>query len=128
MPLGSDDGPLVAAFEREYEKVYGYANAGARIEVRDLRLVAIGETPKPRFERQKITGRVRSLDAISRKKLIFHDGKWQEAYFIERSDIAAGVVVPGPAIIRQYDATTFVPKGYTVTSDEYGNLLGETHP
>ena len=128
VPLGSDDGPLVAAFEREYEKVYGYANVGARIEVRDLRLVAVGETPKPRFERQKITGRVRSLDAISRKKLIFHDGKWQEAHFIERGDIAAGVVVSGPAIIRQYDATTFVPTGYTVTSDEYGNLLGEAYP
>ena len=50
---------LIAAFEREYEKVYGYANVGARIEVRDLRLVAVGQTPKPRFERSKSHGRCR---------------------------------------------------------------------
>ena len=127
VPLDGD-APLIAAFEREYEKVYGYANAAARIEVRDLRLVAVGQTPKPRLERTKVKAAAGSIDAVARKKKIFHDGIWQVATFIDRSDLSPGIVVPGPSIIRQYDTTTFVPAGFAATSDEYGNLLAEARP
>jgi N-methylhydantoinase A len=122
------DAPLIAAFEKEYEKVYGYANSGARIEVRDLRLVAVGQTPKPRLERRKVPTTTKSIDAVARRKKIFHDGTWQEATFIDRGDLAPGMIVPGPSIIRQYDTTTFVPAGFSASSDEYGNLLAEAHP
>ena len=34
-------------------------------------------------------------------------------------------LLAGPAVITQYDTTTFVPSGYSVTSDHYGNLIAE---
>jgi hypothetical protein len=28
-------------------------------------------------------------------------------------------------VITQYDTTTFVPAGYSITADEFGNLIAE---
>ena len=123
--LEGDEAALMRAFEIEYEKVYGYANTGAKIEIRDLRLVAVGETPKPVLERVKIESRSQTSGSVGRTKEIFHDGRRMDAVFVDRSEITSGIVVPGPAIIRQYDTTTFVPAGYSATSDEYGNLIAE---
>jgi N-methylhydantoinase A len=128
--LTRSDAALVAAFQAEYEKVYGYANAGAVLEVRDVRLVAIGETPKPRIEMinaadDRGQGGPPCVGAV---KTIFHDGCHQEARFLNRAHVRPGRAIAGPAIIAQYDATTFVPAGYTVTADKFGNLIAEvTH-
>lgn len=125
--LFGDDGPLVAAFHREYEKVYGYANAGSRLEIRDLRLAAIGETPKPRLERLRGKPNGVTSPAEIAEKQIYHDGRWQPACFLDRAHVVPGRSVQGPAVIKQYDTTTFVPVGYSATADEFGNLLAEAH-
>jgi N-methylhydantoinase A len=44
---------------------------------------------------------------------------------VDRAHILPGRTLAGPAIITQYDTTTFVPSGYSVTSDRYGNLIAE---
>lgn len=125
--LSEGDGPLVAAFHREYEKVYGYSNAGSRLELRDVRLVAVGETPKPRLERVAARAVVATTEPVAVEKSIYHDGRWQPARFIDRAQLVPGSSIAGPAIIRQYDTTTFVPAGYSATTDEFGNLLAEAH-
>lgn len=122
-----DGGPeaLVRAFQEEYEKVYGYANAGSVFEVRDVRVVAIGETPKPKLETLAVQSSDTPLEAVVSEKPIWHDGRMQPARFVERAHILPGRRLPGPAIITQYDTTTFVPAGYTVTADTFGNLIAE---
>jgi N-methylhydantoinase A/oxoprolinase/acetone carboxylase beta subunit len=35
-----------------------------------------------------------------------------------------GYTFEGPAVIQQYDTTTFVPAGYSVAVDDFGNLVG----
>ncbi|WP_291296893.1 hydantoinase/oxoprolinase family protein [Elioraea sp.] len=123
VPLDAGDGPLISAFEREYEKLYGYAGVGGRIEVRELRMAAVGETAKPRLERRDNAPEMAPLAV--RTKQIFHDGAWRDAAFLDRDDLPSGVEVRGPAVIRQYDTTTFVPSGYVVAVDVHGNLIGE---
>jgi N-methylhydantoinase A len=123
VPLDAGDGPLINAFEHEYEKLYGYAGVGGRIEVRELRMAAVGETAKPRLERRDNAPEMAPLAV--RTKQIFHDGAWRDAAFLDRDDLPPGVEVRGPAVIRQYDTTTFVPSGYVVAVDVHGNLIGE---
>ena len=130
VPLGAAelegaDAGLTRAFQQEYERVYGYANAGSTIEVRDLRVVAIGDTPKPRIERVERVGSTASPEGRIRRRDIFHDGKLQPAAFLDRGALAPGVRLAGPAVLTQYDTTTFVPAGYAVTADAYGNLIAE---
>ena len=95
---------------------------------RDVRLVAIGETPKPCIESIE-TGDGRCQGdpptAVTATKFIFHDGSRREASFLNRAQLRPGSRIAGPAIITQYDATTFVPAGYTVTADKFGNLIAE---
>ena len=125
--LASGDRALVAAFQAEYERVYGYANAGGVLEVRDVRLVAIGVTPKPRVETIESAGMKRQGGPAAQiaTRQIFHDGRLQEARFLDRSLVRPGARIAGPAVITQYDTTTFLPAGYSITADEFGNLIAE---
>jgi N-methylhydantoinase A len=43
----------------------------------------------------------------------------------ERARLARGAWIEGCAIVVQYDTTTFIPPGYRVEVDEFGNLVGK---
>ena len=43
--------------------------------------------------------------------------------FYERTELLAGNVIEGPAIITQFDSTSVVPPGFTCTVDGVGNLV-----
>lgn len=111
------------AFYGEYAKIYGHADENAELEIRDVRVGAVGVTPKPRIELvpDRGAGEARRI----RKKKIYHDGRRREALFADRASLSEGMVLEGPAVISQYDTTTFVPGGYKVRVDGYGNLIGE---
>jgi N-methylhydantoinase A len=123
--LDGDDGRLAAAFRKEYAVIYGQADRRFPIEVRDVRSVAIGETPKPVLETLPALASDIDLAAATVEREIFHDGRVQKARFIQRAAIGLGHSIAGPAVITQYDTTTFVPSGYTASVDQFGNLIAE---
>jgi N-methylhydantoinase A/oxoprolinase/acetone carboxylase beta subunit len=43
--------------------------------------------------------------------------------FYERTELLAGNVIEGPAIVTQFDSTSVVPPGFTCTVDPVGNLV-----
>jgi N-methylhydantoinase A len=114
---------LRRSFYVEYAAIYGHADETASIEIRDVRVGAVGVTPKPRVELANRAGEGASTP--TRKKRIFHDGRFQMATFADRNSLSEGASIDGPAVIRQYDTTTFVPEGYRIRVDDYGNLIGE---
>lgn len=120
-------GDLVRAFESAYMAIYGHVDANAKLEVVNLRATAIGETQKPSIQ----TIRDRQLEGeqcqapVRRKRRIFLDGEYREAIVIERNDLTWGHVFSGPAIVEQYDTTTFVPGGFECRVDGFGMIIGE---
>jgi N-methylhydantoinase A len=117
---------LRRAFYAEYQAIYGYADKDAELEVRDVRVAAIGTTPKPKL--RQLNGARSGHQPNVRQKEIFHDGRMQVASFVERSELEPGFFLDGPAVVQQYDTTTFVPSGYRFTVDVFGTLIGEaTH-
>ena len=52
-------------------------------------------------------------------------GAFVTAAVYDRAKLAAGDRLPGPAVINQFDATTVVLAGQTVTVDSYGILVIE---
>ena len=40
-----------------------------------------------------------------------------------RSDLPAGAVLKGPAVVEQMDTTTVIPTGVKATVDEYLNII-----
>ena len=100
-----------------HEKRYGYANRQAVAEAVTLRVEASGpEAPAPIFE-------TRSSGATSHTTSVFFDGDWRDATILERS--AVGGTIPGPAIITEYSATTWVPPGWRVGRVDGGALIME---
>jgi N-methylhydantoinase A len=113
-------------FHAMYRSVYGYADEVAELEVLDVRVSVVGVTPKPRLAKlppKPPSGS--SGDPPSRTRTIFFGGAPCNALVYQRDELPVGFRFAGPAIIEQYDTTTFVTPGFTVTVDEFGNLVGE---
>jgi N-methylhydantoinase A len=121
--IENDGHKLTQAFRKEYASIYGNADPAIEMEVRDVRSIAIGETPKPQLRTMAVAKDEVPAEVEFRK--IFHDGCIQQARYLQRSTLGLGHQVAGPAIIGQYDTTIFVPSGYSISPDRYGNLIAE---
>ncbi|GHD62218.1 hydantoinase [Thalassobaculum fulvum] len=121
--LGIDRETVRAAFEARYREVYGRILEGLAIRVLNLRVTAVGKRPK--FDLSILApGDGASLAAADRgKRQVYVDGAWHEAGIYDRMALPVGTVVPGPAVLEQADATTFVEPDLEAVVDEFGNLL-----
>jgi N-methylhydantoinase A len=115
---------LRQAFHAHYRQVYGYTDERADLEILDIRASAVGLTPKPRLAVLPSRGRAHEGSRPGRRE-VFHDGRRRSAVVLDRRALAAGERFDGPVIVEQYDTTTFVPTGFTVSVDRFGNLIGE---
>ena len=63
------------------------------------------------------------------RKVYFEEaGGYVDCDTYERSRLAAGNVIAGPAIVEQMDTTTVIPPGQTATVDRFGTLTVELAP
>ncbi len=113
-------GPLISRFHDTHLRIYGYAEKGAPVEIINLRTTVIARTTKPSLPRLPAGGPPPEV----RRRRIFHAGRALEAAVVARSGLPQGFTLDGPAIVEQYDTTTFVPPGWRITVDEFGNLQG----
>jgi len=52
-------------------------------------------------------------------------GRRFAATVYDRTKLRAGNRIPGPAIVTEYSATTFIPPGWTGRADGHGNIILE---
>jgi N-methylhydantoinase A len=119
----TDLGPVVAAFHQTYEQTYGYVDRAAPIELVDLRLQLVGAVPRPAPPPPAAVV-PRELAAPARRRVYF-DGGFVDAGVFPRAELSPGSAFSGPAIVEQYDTTTFLPPGFRMRVDAWGNLIGE---
>ena len=114
---------LPELFHARHQAVYGFNDPQAAIEVINLRVQAVGGVPKPdRLTPRPTEG---AQPRPPRRRTLLLDGESLEATVHGREALTPGTRLNGPAIVVQYDTTTFVPPGYRVTVDEWLNLVGE---
>ena len=107
------------AFHREHERLYGYADPDAPLQVISLRLVISGNTAKPEFPRRSLRpGSAKPIRMITARL----DGATRQVALFQRDLLLPGQTFPGPAVVTQDDCTTVVPAGFMVTIDDLGNL------
>ncbi|WEX08904.1 hydantoinase/oxoprolinase family protein [Chelativorans sp. AA-79] len=117
---GIDDAGAVAeAFHREHERIYGFRDPDAVIELGTVRLAAVGVTPD--LPTPRLAGGA-SVSPPKGKRLLFHRGGWVEASIYARSALAPGQSLEGPAIVEQEDTTVIVLPRWNAHVDEVGNL------
>ena len=105
-PLGA----LYQAFEAAHERINGH-KTGSAAKIVNLRTVHIARLPKV-----ALGGTPAPLAGCSRTSVRAVHFSNQEAAcetaIHQRARLAAGEVVPGPAVIEQEDSTTLVPPGW----------------
>jgi N-methylhydantoinase A len=125
MPEGETGlAPLLGQFHAQYRRIYGVADTKAAVEVTNLRVTALGLTTKP-------SPAVPDLMAVSHdavpfaRRMVREGAMMAETGFYDRATLSPGCRFHGPAVVEAPDTTIYIPTGFAVQVDAWGNLVGE---
>jgi N-methylhydantoinase A len=110
---------IAEAFHREHERVYGFRDAGAPIQLITARLAVIGRTPPVDI------AKISAADGPASPRVtraVFLQGSWRNATVFDRQTLRAGHCFPGPAIVEQEDTAVVVLPRWKARIDDYGNI------
>jgi N-methylhydantoinase A len=105
-------------FHALHEKRYGYERAETPVEAVTLRSIASAPGPPLDLEKPLWSGSAPTID----RTRVYVDGEWIEADRVWRSELGPGHTLDGPALVLEYSSTTWIPLGWKISVDEWGNL------
>lgn len=126
---------LVAHFEREHQRRYGYTHPKREIELVTLRLRAVVKSDpvhRGRADAGTTRAETNTLARAHRTRRGRHsppgapvvfDAKKLHTDIHERENLIPNQAYRGPAIVTEYSATTVVPPGWTFRVDKAGNMI-----
>jgi len=115
---------LRAEFHASHERAYGYAAPDDPVELVNVRLAAVGVTPKPRRAPLPDGGRSAAAAVKGHRDVWFAEANgFRDTVVLDRAKLERGNVIDGPAIIEEHDASTLVHPGWAAAVDEHGNLV-----
>ncbi len=124
-PAATDD--VAAAFHAAHRQLYGYdfaADPRQAVEWVNLRVSGIGPIRRPDLvELPPAEGGVQR--AVTGSRAVLFDDDPADTPTYDRTRLAPGDVVPGPAVVEEFGSTVPVHPGFTATVDRFGNLLLE---
>ncbi|MEL6870983.1 MAG: hydantoinase/oxoprolinase family protein, partial [Pseudomonadota bacterium] len=113
---------LTDEFDRQHEQLFTFAH-GKDHEIVMIRAVVKARTGLATALTHGEAGSTNIADAKLLDTRFYVEQQWHDAVIYDRGKLAAGAVVPGPAIVQEMDSTTLVLPGHTATVDTVGNLL-----
>ncbi len=114
---------LLERFHAEHERTYGFAAPAESVELVSLRLSSVGRIAKPPA-RQLDTGP--TPGPKERRQVYFAESDgYVDCPIYDRYALPAGATLTGPAVVEEFDSTTVVHPGFSVSVDETGNLIIE---
>jgi len=110
---------LREAFHREHERLYGFRDPQAPVEVSTIRLAIVGRLAKaPSAPCAPGSGR----PVPRARRQVYLRGSWQDTGVYDRIALGAGDLLDGPAVIEQEDTTIVLLPGWQGRTDVHGNL------
>lgn len=114
----NDAEAIRGAFERDYKRRYGHADAKAPAEFQALHLSAFARLKQPGIGH--LPRAATKAERHERKVYIGDAGGWLDAQIYQRDAMEPGFGAAGPAVIEEYGSTTVVWPGDRFT-------IGELH-
>ncbi len=111
----------VRSFHRMHERLYTFAQEDTPVEMVTLSIAAEGVFPPPKLEELASGGAL--ADAITAHQTMRLEGGPVRCPVYERSRLAAGAEIYGPAIVTQLDSTTLLMPEHAATVDRFGSLV-----
>ncbi len=127
-PLQAPDREKIEiAFNAKYEEMYGTGagHAEAGIEIISIAIDAVGATVKPKLRKVDMVG-TDSLPArkgVRRAWFTGADAGFRDASVYDYTNLRAGNIVDGPAIIETPFTTVVVPASHKAEVDAYLNIV-----
>ena len=116
----------VDAFHARHEQRYGFAARTDAVELVTARVVGIGATPKPRLTAAVVpAARAPEQRALRGTRDAYDGTAFVPTPVYGRANLRPGDALSGPAIVEQYDATTYVAPGWDARLDGFANLILE---
>jgi N-methylhydantoinase A len=116
------DARLAEAFHAKHEMRYGFAVREETVEIASVRAVARGGGSSATTA---ATPRSENIDRASISRDVWDRDRYVSARIVARASLAPEARVIGPAIVEQYDTTTWIPTGWHGDVEPLGNLLLE---
>jgi N-methylhydantoinase A len=111
VPIGLDDpGAIRQAFDRDYKRRYGHADARAAAEFQALHLSAFTRLRPPALEHLP-RAQVQGAEPQTRPVYFGKESGTVAAQVYDRTALAPGFKGEGPALIEEYGSTTLIAPG-----------------
>lgn len=107
-------------FDEAHEERYGFRDPDAEMEIVVVRLVATIDQPE--VTQQRLAGAPGKNASPKEHRPVYIDGEWVETPIYDRSDLSAGESLHGPAVLDQFDTTTYVRPDQLCFCDNSGFL------
>jgi N-methylhydantoinase A len=117
------DWPALAdAFHAAHRRVYSHSEPGLPVEMVSLRLRISASMPKPPLAPppQAVTG---TPAPRAGSRCVLAEGRLVDVVTHDRTALAGGHLLQGPALVDQEDSTVYVPAGWRGLVHESGSLL-----
>jgi N-methylhydantoinase A len=125
---GIDASIVRQAFERAYQASFSRLLPGVPAKIVNLRTAAVGR--RPHFDLASLAPDASASLEKARlgSRPVWFDGAWHDTAIYARLDLPVGVVVHGPAVLEQPDATTVIDPDLVARVDDFGNVIVERAP
>jgi N-methylhydantoinase A len=122
LTIPAGDG-LLERFHAEHDRTYGFAAPAEPVELVSVRLSSVGRIAKPPVRRLEPGA---TPEPKERREVYFAEADgYVDCPIHDRYGLPAGASFTGPVVIEEFDSTTVVHPGFTVSVDETGNLIIE---
>lgn len=111
---------LQRAFEDKYSEIFGHRPEGRQVELESIRVIASSRT-KDKIQVQECR---QFFEAKPEKySSAYFEGKWTQVPNYERSQLAPGACLFGPALVFEQHSATIIEAGWKAVVDGAGALV-----
>ena len=116
---------LAEAFHSAHAHKFGHADRDAPVEIVNLRVLAVGETPPLVLPEIEAGEQTVAADALVTQRDVFFevDQSWHKTPVYRREHLRVGNEIAGPAVIDEVSSTTLLRPGDHSRVDELGNII-----
>ena len=126
VPWGSAE-QVTAAFEQAYRQRFAFVMPERPLWVEAVSVEVTGGASRVR-EPERATVPAGTPAPVARHVAMVVAGQWQNVPLYQRDQLAPGMVLAGPAIVVEPNATTVVEAGWQAGLNRFGHLLLEYVP
>ncbi len=119
----------ITAFHARHAQRYGFSAPAEPVQLVTARVIALGTTRKPPLgvsadSTPAAGGAMARLDpqALCGSRDVWHADTYVRTPIYARERLVAGDTIAGPAIVQQYDTTTYIAPDWTARVDTLGNI------